>query len=180
MTERPQAPDQETLAKPRRRSWGYLIEMAFPFLFLGCLALPLPRRISWHALILLFLIVEVPLVLIAVRARNRWFHPERVPARWPANYPLQFRLGWLSVWLRFGMLGYFVTVMLIDHQHEALRDTAECAFMTSYLAGILLGLYVKDRSYIKPDAPPTGGWSGTIGRLHSDHWGGRPPAEGRS
>lgn len=29
--------------------------------------------------------------------------------------------------------------------------------------------------FAPPKPAPTGGWSGTIGRLHSDHWGGRPP-----
>ena len=29
--------------------------------------------------------------------------------------------------------------------------------------------------FAPPKREPTGGWSGTIGRLHSDHWGGCPP-----
>ena len=114
---------------------------------------------------------------MAVRARNRWFHPDRLPARWPANYPLQGRLDLLSSWLYLGVLGYIGSSILIGHPHEVLRAALVSIFMTAYVSGVALDRYVKDRRYIEPYTPPTGGWSGRIGRLQSDHWGGRKPTE---
>lgn len=178
----PESLDQPVPAESRKRRWRYLISMALPFLwFVYCSIAYWKseefRGLGWQVMLFLFLLLEAPIVLIALRAHNRWFHPERLPARWPANYPWQSRLDLLSSLLYLGMLGYWFTVIFIGHQHERLRAVAEGFFISAYLLGVVLDRYVKDRAYLEPDTwpEPTGGWSGMIGRLHSDHWGGRGP-----
>jgi hypothetical protein len=172
MTEMPKAEEQMAMGKPRRDRW-YLFQMACPFLLLAYL--PVPSKLDWRAWVPCVLCLEVPIILLAVRARNRWFHPDRLPARWPKDYPLERRLDLLSAGLYLGVVGYFVSSLLIGHEHEILRVTVESFFMTAYLSGVVLDRCVVDRKYIEPYKEPTEGWSGMVGRLHSDHWGGRKP-----
>jgi len=173
MTEMPVV-TEKAMGKPRRHR-RYLFQMACPFLLLAYL--PGPWKLNWHVWVPCVLCLEVPIILLAVRARNRWFHPERLPARWPENCPLQRRLDQLSSGLYLGVVGYIVSSFLIGHQHETLRVAVESFFMTSYLSGVVLDRYVVDRRYIELSKEPTGGWSGMVGRLHSDHWGGRKPVQ---
>src|ERR1700723_3400714 len=124
----------ETVAKQPRRRRLYLYEMAVPFMLAaGCL-FPEIQKLGLHTWLPCVLCVEVPLILSALRARNRWFHPERLPARWPADFPWQGRLDLLSSVLYLGVLAYFVATFLIGRHHEALRIAVGTFGMTAYLS----------------------------------------------
>lgn len=180
--------DGEAPGVPRKRRWRYLIDMALPFFWFAYCFIPYWKsaevsRLGWQVALPFFLSFEIPCVLIALRARNRWFRPERLPVRWPPGYPLQHqRLDRLNGLLWGVIVGCLAVAFFMVDRHEThgfVITLALCFCMSSIGASGALERYIKDRVYGgRPNAEPTGGWSGTVGRVHSDHWGGRPPAEG--
>ena len=179
MPETAEAPNTTPGTHPRLKR-SYLVHMAMPFLLFAVFAIlatpkrPIASRERFWTTLMISL-SEVPLVLIAARARNRWFHPERRPTRWPRNSARRtWRLEVLSGALQFIYVVY-VPVYIFGHKNEPLHWVVGSMALPALLWSRALDLYVEDRKYIEPDPPPPPGWSGTIGRLHSDHWGGRKP-----
>jgi hypothetical protein len=173
MTEpQPTQPATE-IPKPSYRD---LYDMAVTFLVFPAFAFMAVRRTAiWPYAIPGFLALGLPLLLIGVRAWRRWFHPDRLPARWPSGYRLMTNLQTLDSALSWTwVLGIAITWALdLSSHHSAYIAFAFIAGAAAAWEG-LLRKYIADRKYIPPPRPPydpSKSWTSTMKPFHSEHWG---------
>jgi hypothetical protein len=97
--------------------------------------------------------------------------------------------GWLKSPVLRKNLAILKWTMMVITFAAAWRWHHSAAFSTTFYLSLVAAYWISPsnqllalRKRVTPLPPrePQGGWSGTIGRLHSDHWGGRPPVAGNS
>ena len=81
------------------------------FLVIAALIIAVRKTSIWPSAILGFVAVGIPIILLGVRSWNRWFHPDRQPARWLKHG--EERLQSLeTVLVLYGIAAFLVMVVM--------------------------------------------------------------------
>jgi hypothetical protein len=148
------------------------------FLVIAALIIAVRKTSIWPSAILGFVALGIPIILLGLRSWNRWFHPDRLPARWPKYGEHQFQ-NLETVLVLYGVAAFLVMVVMgfLVHDNASLAVLLPSWICCAALAwSSILGRYVKDRKFIPPpSAPhdPLRTWLADMKPFRSEHWGER-------
>jgi hypothetical protein len=164
----------ETSPSPTRKKIDLALGVGLGSFVAFALALSLWKDSLWGDTLPFLATLGAPMLLIAVRSWRRWFHPERLPARWPAGSRSAQR--WQSAAgcaLLLGvMLNGFAIVALQGPHHRSARDAIQTAFWAIYLWYWVMQSYIQDRVPLVPRIRDTAiAWPSDMKPVQSNQWG---------
>ena len=148
------------------------------FLVIPALIIAARKTSIWPSAILGFVSVGIPIILLGLRSWNRWFHPDRLPARWLKHGEVRLQ-NLETVLTLYGIAAFLVMVVMgfLMHDNASLAVLLPSWICCAALAwSSILGRYVGDRKFISPPSAPHDSsrtWLADMKPFLSEHWGER-------
>jgi hypothetical protein len=155
----------------------YRIEIGFHwFLIIPAIVIAACKTSIWPNILLGSLAVGIPVILLGLRSWNRWFHPDRLPARWlkHGEEGLQNLGTVLNLTGIVAFLGMVVIGILAHDNASRALLLLSWACCTTLAWSNVLDRYIEDRKYIPPPSPPHDpSRTGLVDMkpFRSEHWG---------